>query len=171
MSKHIETPEIDLHSEYYEKHGMSYVTSDEMECEHTMAISVMAGLGRAYSWKSYCDVGAGSGRGILLLKNLVENANIIGIEPVKTLRSFAVKRGIPENQIIDGNAVQLPYKDCFFDCVYATGILHHICKPRLAIKEMWRIARHALVLFDLNNFDKYLEIIFGVVVHTIRKVN
>lgn len=145
------TPELSAHQSYYQVRASSYQSSEEMEFEHTLSICAMAGIAKKHGWVSFLDVGAGSGRGMILLNKLIPDVAILGIEPVEALREIALKRQLP-GQIVEGNATSLQYPNLHFDCVYATGILHHIAKPRLALSEMWRVTKHALVLSDLNNF-------------------
>jgi SAM-dependent methyltransferase len=140
------------HSDYYRGRAASYVASEQMETQHEMAIATMCGLAKVQGWTRFLDVGAGSGRGMCLVRKLLPDVSVTGIEPMEDLRSVARGRGIAEADIRDGNALDLKFDDSSIDCVYATGILHHISQPRAAIVEMFRVADKALVLSDLNNF-------------------
>src|SRR6185436_19248753 len=59
---------------------------------------------------------------------------------------------IPVALLLEGDATQLAFADGSFDCVCAFGILHHIRRPRVALREMLRVARKAIFVSDLNNF-------------------
>jgi len=68
---------LKLHSDYYSRRAVSYVASERMEMQHEMAIATMCGLAKLHDWSNLLDVGAGSGRGMLLVKNLLPEAAII----------------------------------------------------------------------------------------------
>lgn len=47
----------------------------------------------------------------------------------------------------------LPFKEKSFDVVVAANLLHHLEKPELAVAEMFRVARHFVVIFESNRFN------------------
>lgn len=142
----------DRQKQHYTDTSQRMADLDTIEIEHHHGISLMTGMARQYGWESFLDVGAGSGRGIIHLKKYLPNARVIGVEPVEALREEGYKGGIAPDTLITGDALELDFPNESFDVVYATGILHHIATPRPAIAEMIRVAKHAVILSDLNNF-------------------
>jgi SAM-dependent methyltransferase len=90
----------------------------------------------------------------LVLKEEVPGIRICGIEPSPELRTAAQTKGLAPDEIVDGDAQALQYKDGDFDLVCAFGALHHIPKPSLAVGEMLRVARQAIFISDANNFGQ-----------------
>ena len=68
------------------------------------------------------------------------------------MRAIGHRNGIPKQDLIDGDATCIGYKDGEFDLVCEFGILHHIKRPDLAVKEMLRVADKAIFICDVNNF-------------------
>ena len=62
--------------------------------------------------------------------------------------------GVPETQLIEGDATKIPFEDGAFDIVTETGILHHIPQPERAIAEMLRVAKKAVLISDSNNMGQ-----------------
>jgi len=116
------------------------------------ALAALAGYIRAYGFTSVLDVGCGTGRAMLNLREVDPALRLTGVEPVAELREDAIRRGIHPDEIIDGDATRLPFGDDEFDCVCAFGVLHHVPDPEAAITEMFRVARRAVYISDLNNY-------------------
>jgi SAM-dependent methyltransferase len=72
-----------------------------------------------------------------------------GVEPVEELRLLAQRGG---ETVVDGDAERLPYGDASFDAVVATGVMHHLPRPAMAVSEMIRVARRAVFISDNNRF-------------------
>jgi ubiquinone/menaquinone biosynthesis C-methylase UbiE len=158
---------IERQREHYRNTSQRMADLESIETEHHHGISLLAGMALQYGWKSFLDVGAGSGRGINHLQKYLSDARITGVEPVDALREQGHKGGIAPEKLIEGDALALDFEAESFDVVYATGILHHIATPRPAIAEMIRVAKCAVMLSDLNNFgcgSKFQKILS----HTLR---
>jgi ubiquinone/menaquinone biosynthesis C-methylase UbiE len=141
--------------EYYARTAASYDQAhlrNTGEPEHDIALAILGGLAGYYGFGSFLDVGCGTGRAIVSLRERFPGSRIEGIEPVAELREQAFAKGIPRDTIREGDATRLAEADGSFDCVTAFGILHHIRRPRLALAEMLRVARRGVFLSDLNNF-------------------
>jgi ubiquinone/menaquinone biosynthesis C-methylase UbiE len=78
----------------------------------------------------------------------------IGIEPSAELREIGHEKGIPETQLVHGDAMKLAYADGSFDMVCEFGALHHIPDPGKAVAEMLRVARKAVFISDVNNYGQ-----------------
>jgi ubiquinone/menaquinone biosynthesis C-methylase UbiE len=123
--------------------------------EHGKALSAFMGLAEVSGpVDSVLDVGAGTGRAIEKLKRRWPRARVMGIEPVAALRVQGYKKGIPENELVAGDALSLAFCDDYFDFVIETGVLHHIKTPIAVVKEMTRVARKGIMISDSNNIGQ-----------------
>jgi ubiquinone/menaquinone biosynthesis C-methylase UbiE len=150
-----ESPE-ELQQRYYRETSAAYDgahVTHAGEQEHSIALAAMSGLMDHFAIRSLLDVGSGTGR---VLRHFLACGRpfdrLLGVEPVAELRQVGHARGIPPGQLIEGDALKLPFADGEFDLVCAFGILHHIREPNRAIREMFRVARKGVFFSDMNNF-------------------
>ena len=140
---------------YYEKTAQQY---DEMHVatddEHQEALYWLSSLILRYNIKSVLDVGCGTGRVQLFLRDRHPDVQIVGLEPSSALRLVAVQKGVSEDSLVDGSALTIPFPDTTFDLVCSFGVLHHLDRPDLAVKEYIRVARHSVFISDSNNFGQ-----------------
>ena len=122
--------------------------------EHYFALAVLEGLLDLLQCRSLLDIGAGTGRTVRYFKARRPDLVIRGVEPVAAMREQAYKLGVSRDEIIEGDARNLPFTDGAFDIVTETGILHHIPKPDAAIAEMLRVGRKAVFISDCNNLGQ-----------------
>jgi SAM-dependent methyltransferase len=123
------------------------------EPEHDFALDLLSGIARAAGYRSFLDVGSGTGRGIARLQREFPQAEIVGIEPVAELREVGHRKGIAPSCLVDGDATGLNFPNESFDCVFALGVMHHLPNPRRAISEMSRVSRKAIFISDGNNLS------------------
>ena len=148
--------EINIQRTYYEKTADQYEkihNADETD-EHFFALSCLAGLTNYLKIESILDIGSGTGRGLKYLKELCPKIKIIGIEPVKELREIAYSQGISKEELIDGDATKLNFKNSEFDLVCEFGVLHHIKNNKLVVDEMLRVSKKAIFISDNNNLGE-----------------
>jgi SAM-dependent methyltransferase len=141
-------------SEYYRRTAERY---DEMhlgDAAHEFALALMTGLLDHLSIKSVLDVGSGTGRAVLGVKANDPSFKIVGVEPSDRLREMGYKKGIRDDELIDGDAYSLPFDDKSFDLVCAFGIMHHLEDPEKAALEMVRVARRAIFISDHNDYGR-----------------
>jgi ubiquinone/menaquinone biosynthesis C-methylase UbiE len=119
---------------------------------HNKAVAFLRASIELFQYESVLDVGSGTGRAVVQLRSAYPSMRIIGIEPVEALRKIGHEKGVPEDCLIDGDAVNLDFPDNKFDVVCAFGILHHIPNPERALSEMLRVARKAIYISDANRF-------------------
>lgn len=136
---------------YYEKTGDSYDEAHLNEVEHVVALATLSGYTQFYNVKSLLDVGAGTGRVIRHFKEKGLQTEVRGIEPSAKLRSIAEQNGVEIGEIVDGDALSLPFENDSFDVVCSFGVLHHIKDANAAIQEMCRVAKNGVFVSDLNN--------------------
>ena len=139
--------------------------------EHGRALAAFMGLADVLdSTASILDVGAGTGRAVVKFKARWPDAKVIGVEPVEALRRVGYENGLSESELIDGDALQLPFDDNSFDYVVETRVLQHNSRPSLAVSEMVRVAKKGVMISDSNNvgqggllarFAKYMVKVAG----------
>lgn len=143
--------EVEIQRYYYDQTARSY---DEMHLvrdrQHILALHLLASYIEFYQIRSVLDVGGGTGRAVLWLKNRFPDLVVRGIEPVTTLREQGYEKGIAREDLIDGDAYQLPFPDNSFDLVCEFAVLHHVKKPEKMIQEMSRVASKMICISDCN---------------------
>ncbi|MDJ0674827.1 MAG: class I SAM-dependent methyltransferase [Calothrix sp. MO_167.B42] len=143
--------EVEIQRQYYAQTAELY---DDMhickEQEHILALHLLAAYIEFHQIHSILDVGAGTGRTMLWLKNRFPDLIIKGIEPVAALREQAHYKGLSPNDLLDGDAYQLPFDDGSFDLVCEFAVLHHVREPEKVIREMSRVASKMICISDCN---------------------
>ncbi len=140
-----------IQREYYRSTASKYDQMHLGDPEHEFALAVMVGLIRHFQIGSVLDVGSGTGRAILAVKNEHPDVKALGIEPSDGLRNIGHGKGLDKTDLIDGNAQSIAFADKSFDLVCAFGVMHHVPNPDLAVKEMARVARRAVFISDHND--------------------
>lgn len=140
-----------IQRERYEKIASEY---DQVHCdpEHVVAFAFMRGMLEYVDAKSVLDVGAGTGRVLLALRESRPDLRLRGIEPVEALRKVGHVHGIPPADLTDGDGYRLQFADGEFDVVCEFGVLHHVREPDRVVSEMLRVARTGIFISDSNNF-------------------
>lgn len=146
---------VDIQRDYYARTAAQY---DQMRGDDEQALGLaldflIAALPRLGA-QSLLDLGSGTGRSLLAIKEKRPEVRAVGIEPVAELRAVGHDNGIPEQDLIDGDATCLAFNDGEFDIVCEFAILHHLKHPELAVKEMLRVADKAIFICDSNNFGQ-----------------
>jgi SAM-dependent methyltransferase len=104
--------------------------------------------------ESILDIGSGTGRAVAYVKKKCPGIKIIGIEPVKELREVGYQNGLSKDELIEGDALKLNFRDGEFDMVCEFGMLHHVRSPEIVVAEMLRVAKKAIFISDSNNFGQ-----------------
>src|SRR5260370_12373090 len=99
-------PDVLLQREYYTRTATLYELMHGGG-EHDLACALISSLAAHHGFTSVLDVGSGTGRAVLKLNQNLPHVRIVGIEPVEALRNVGHSNGIPENQLINGDATQL----------------------------------------------------------------
>jgi len=92
---------------------------------------------------SLLDVGCGTGYFSRYFAGL--GLSVTGLDPDPAALEFARSRG-EDIHYLQGSALQLPFPDRAFDHTLAVTSLCFIDEPLPALREMWRVSRHGLVL-------------------------
>ena len=146
-----------IQRKYYHDTAVEYDimhSHEESDPEHEIAFYFMCSMIEKFNIKSILDVGAGTGRVILGLQMKYPGLQVTGIEPVAELREQGYKKDILQNDLIHGDGKKIHFPDKQYDMVCAFGILHHIDKPEIVIREMLRVSKLAIFISDSNNFGQ-----------------
>jgi len=148
--------EISIQRNYYKKTADQYEKNHNAneKDEHFFALACLVGLINYLKIESILDLGAGTGRSIKYLKKFFPKIKIIGIEPVKELREIAYSQGVSKEELIEGDATKLNFKNSEFDLVCEFGILHHIRNNKLVVDEMLRVSKKGIFISDSNNLGQ-----------------
>lgn len=144
-----------LQRSYYAKTASIY---DDMHLsgdpEHMLALTFLLGCLKLYNIQSVLDVGSGTGRVVLFIKENMPHIRVVGVEPVAELRNQGYAKGLSRDELIDGDANNLGFNANEFDLVCEFAMLHHLPQPQRAISEMLRVAKSAIFISDSNNFGQ-----------------
>jgi hypothetical protein len=133
--------------EYDDTHGV-------IEPEHNIALHYISALTAPLRIHSVLDVGCGTGRGVEYLNRCNPELRVMGLEPVEALLNVAAANGIRRSALVQGDACALPFPDAAFDAVMELGVLHHVPRPDLVVREMMRVCRKAIFISDGNLFGQ-----------------
>jgi ubiquinone/menaquinone biosynthesis C-methylase UbiE len=155
MTKNYPISEVEIQRSYYRDTAQVYDQLHVHEKDvHYFALTFMMSALEFLEAKSVLDIGSGTGRTVIYLNEKCPSRKIVGVEPVEELRQIGYSKGLSPSQLLEGDALSLPFDDNSFDVVCCSGVLHHIKTPRLAIKEMLRVSRKAIFISDSNNFGQ-----------------
>jgi len=110
----------------------------------TIRAGALVGLLDFLQIQSVLDVGAGTGRTLVYLREKRPALRVFGIEPVPAQRMQAYSKGISDQVLLAGDATAIQFGDGEFDLVCEFGVLHHIRDHRRAVAEMLRVAKKAV---------------------------
>ncbi|AXX93550.1 methyltransferase type 11 [Malaciobacter molluscorum LMG 25693] len=105
------------------------------------------------------EVGTNIGNQLLHLQNMGFK-NLYGIEIQNRAINYAKKRADNLN-IIKGDALDIPFKDNFFDVVFTSGVLIHISPKNInfAIDEIYRVSNSYIWGFEYYA-DEYIDLMY-----------
>lgn len=129
--------------EFWEDGGL-YRASDHpvVELFARQRTELLAALGFLDGVGSLLDVGAGSG--------FSSRYYAPSLRVIATDFADGMLRGNPVADRLRSTAGELPFADESLDIVSCWELLHHLEDPAGAIREMYRVARHRVILFEPN---------------------
>ncbi len=140
---------------YYARTASQY---DGQHCrgidEHQFALTWLRGVIELFGIKSLLDIGSGTGRALLTLKQAVPHLKVVGVEPSAELREQGYAKGLSRDELVDGDVHALKYDDGAFDIVSEFATLHHVPHPSIAVGEMLRVARTGIFISDTNSYGQ-----------------
>lgn len=113
------------------------------DCEFMLLRNLL----RPEAGASLLDVGCGTGHFSRRFARV--GLSVTGIDPDRAALTFAGMQG-SDIRYVQGNSLELPFPDNAFDYTIAVTSLCFIDDPEQALREMWRVTRHALSLGLLN---------------------
>ncbi len=144
----------EIQRQHYAVTAKSYDECLGQSPEHELSLYILLGLLDSLKACSVLDVGAGTGRGLVFLKEKRPNLMVCGVEPTDQLREIAYSKGVPRDSLVSGDGYKLPFLDSSFDVVMELGVLHHVERPDAVLREMIRVARFGVFLSDTNNLGQ-----------------
>jgi len=106
--------------------------------------------------KSAFDVGCGDGFATYYFDKLIPKVNGGDIAEF-----MLEKNPLPKSKLQVIDAENLPLKDKSFDLVYTWEVLHHVPDPQQAVKEMARVSKKYVLIFEPNRYN-FLQFGFGL---------
>jgi len=107
---------------------------------------------------SCLEVGCGDGFGIYYMQELTRQ--IYGCDISLTMLK---KNPIEKRYLSQADIYSLPYAEKSFDLVYCWEVLHHVQEPLKAIREIIRVGRRYVLIFEPNSFNLPMAV-FGLLV-------
>ncbi|CAD6492623.1 MAG: Ubiquinone/menaquinone biosynthesis C-methyltransferase UbiE [Candidatus Argoarchaeum ethanivorans] len=104
---------------------------------------------------SILDVGCGNGFFTYYFSKL---AYTVGIDYSRYMLSIN-----PCDLLIQGSALQLPFKTNSFDLIFCSNLLHHVEDPESVVSEMKRVSKKFVILSEPNR-NNPLMALFSVLV-------
>jgi pseudaminic acid biosynthesis-associated methylase len=103
------------------------------------------------------EVGCNVGQKLAIL-NRFGKYQLYGIEPQRQALRLARER-LPEVNLIEGDAFELPFRDGFFDLVYTSVVLIHVAPADLprALGEIHRVSRRYIMGLEYHS-DRLEEV-------------
>ena len=95
------------------------------------------------------EVGCNRGHNLIALAEILgEKVEVVGIEPNQYALQ-AARGSSPQIGVLSGHALDLPFKEGYFDLTFTCGVLIHIPSPDLleALREMYRVTRQYLLTY------------------------
>lgn len=119
--------------------------------------------------QSFLEIGGGSGYMLDLIASESESSNLFNLEIVPETYKSQANETI---NLIGGDALHLPFRNCTFDWVIAKNLLHHLvagnrkeskANASRAVKEAVRVLKeggYMIILEQYNKYDLFASIVF-----------
>ena len=101
------------------------------------------------------EVGCGDGFGMYYMQ---EFGRVFGCDISRPM----LARNPLRPSVSEADIYRLPYADKSFDLVYCWEVLHHVADVESAIREMARVSRKYILIFEPNSFNPPM-FVFGLV--------
>ena len=101
------------------------------------------------------EVGCGDGFGMYYMQSL---GHVFGCDISRPM----LRRNPLQQTVAEADIYHLPYANKSFDLVYCWEVLHHVEDVTGAIREMMRVSRKYILIFEPNSFNPPMAI-FGLI--------
>jgi len=101
------------------------------------------------------EVGCGDGFGMFYMQPF---GQVFGCDISRPM----LRRNPLRQSVAEADIYRLPYADKCFDLVYCWEVLHHVKDMQGAIREMMRVSRRFILLYEPNAFNP-LQVGFGLI--------
>lgn len=105
--------------------------------------------------ESCLEVGCGDGFGMYYMQSL---GRVLGCDISRPM----LLRNPLRYKVSEADIYHLPFADKSFDLVYCWEVLHHVNDIQGAIREMMRVSRRFILLYEPNAFNP-LQVVFGLI--------
>ena len=128
------------------RYSKSWILWLKQNAIYEKEITITARLAGDVKGKSVLDIGTGTGRFALLFSRL--GAYVTAVDISRSMIEIAKKTNVTEKnvQFIVADVEHPPFIDYSFDVVNCQEVLVHLPDPRVAVKEMMRIARDNIIV-------------------------
>lgn len=136
MKKLLENTNLATDSKHYEELFCTRLKNEGLECTQPLR---MKSLLAKFTGGRFLEVGCGIAPHCMEASK-VANSEVWGLDFAKQLiRDLREK--YPEINYIIGNAIDLPFKDNFFDYLIAGEVIEHMEEPSTFLKELKRVIK------------------------------
>jgi SAM-dependent methyltransferase len=101
------------------------------------------------------EVGCGDGFGMYYMQ---EFGQVFGCDISRPM----LRRNPLRQSVAEADIYRLPYADKSFDLVYCWEVMHHVKDMQSAIREMMRLSRRYILMYEPNAFNP-LQVGFGLI--------
>jgi SAM-dependent methyltransferase len=134
--------------------------SDPLEDRHNKVIEIFC----KYKFEKILDVGCGDGNFSIMIKEACKAGVVYGIEATEKGVESANNNGVIAHQL-DIDMGVFPFKDGYFDAVFAGEIIEHLFDPDHFLDEIYRVLRPGGVLVlttpNLASIHNRIALVFG----------
>jgi len=116
--------------------GLTPKSYSELHDRHKKVLEIFS----KHSFKRILDVGCGDGNFTLLIKEACKAEEVYAVEISERGVEEASKKGIKAFRL-DVDVEDLPFKDEFFDAVFAGEVMEHLFDPDHFLDEVYRVLK------------------------------
>lgn len=140
--------------------GITPKEYDELEDRYKKVLEIFS----KYKFERILDIGCGDGNFSILLAKACEAKEVYGIEISEKGVELARKNGVKAFQL-DVDEEDFPFKDNYFDAVFAGEIIEHLFDPDHFLDEVYRVLKpegiFVLTTPNLASIHNRIALLFG----------
>ena len=127
---------------------------------------------KVYKGKNVLEGGCGTGRESMYIAS--KEANLTAVDITEKSLNIAKEQSQKYNfknkiSFNKASVLDLPYKNCTFDIVLSSGVIHHTANPSGAFSELVRVLKNdgILIIYVYNNYAHFFSNIRRSIVNSI----